>query len=68
MELPAEEKIYLIVSHLSPPYIEFWKEKTRIFFFFINIKIKKKNIIKMELGICIFLWTNLILCLLLLNF
>jgi len=35
MELPAEEKIYLIVSHLSPAYIEFWKEKTRIFFFFL---------------------------------
>jgi hypothetical protein len=49
MELPAKEKIYLIVSHLSPAYIEFRKEKTRIFFFFINIK--KKECIKMELAI-----------------
>lgn len=52
MELPAEEKIYLIVSHLSPAYIEFWKEKTRIIFLFLLIlTLRKKNIIKMELAI-----------------
>lgn len=50
MELPAEEKIDLIVSHLSPAYIEFRKEKTRIFFFFL-LTLRKKNIIKMELAI-----------------
>jgi len=52
MELLAEEKIYLIVSHLSPAHIEFEKEKTRIFFFFLLLlTLRKKNIIKMELAI-----------------
>lgn len=54
MELPAEEKIYLIVSHLSPAYIEFWKETTTtriIFFFLLILTLRKKNIIKIELAI-----------------
>ena len=46
MELPAEKKI----SDCLSAYIEFLKEKTRIFFFFLLI-LKKKNIIKMELAI-----------------